>query len=532
MIRKKFYQQKIWMIVGIAIISMFFISLTGPIENNLYNHVDFNHPEAQADNTYYRWGTTWGGKNVDQANDVWAYGQFSYVVGTLDVNTSNPKLILSCYFDADWWRGEQYWNVTWTNGANIYGNAVWGNYNASYIYTAGTSSNDLILIKWDRNGNEIWNSSWSLAGNYGTAHAIWGIENKIYMSGVYIDDLLLICWDEEGGQIWNKTWGGSEWEEGFDVWGIGEEIYTSGSTSSFGAGSNDSLIIKWDGNGNQIWNRTWGYSGEEYFTSIFGYNTSLYVCGNVWNENHTFTDAIVMKWDSEGNFLWDGWWGGPDNERAYAIWANEFYVYVSTSVKSWGVLTDKPVLAKWSYSGIYIDSSWPWWDNELQYIPKGLFGSGYSIYTCGWQNFTTPTDYSQFLFNYYSYETPPSPWFEPIKPNPSLNGTYTLEWQYFPEVEYYHVYRDIHPILDISGRTPYQILTNTSYVESGMAEGTYFYVVTTILRNSESPLSNPRVVEVDLPNPPDKIPGYNITIFISFLAIISILVGRKYSRKK
>ena len=251
----------------------------------------------------------------------------------------------------------------------------------------------------------------------------------------------------------------------------------------------------------------------------------------MWNEDHTYTDAILMKWDSEGNFLWNAWWGGPDDEKAYAIWANEFYVFVSTSVKSWGAPTDKPVLAKWSYSGIFVDSSWPWWDNEIQYIPKGLFSSGNSIYTCGWGNFSTPTDYSQFLFDFYSYDTPPSPWFKPITPNPSLNGTYTIGWQYLPEVEFYNVYRDIHPISGTSGRTPYLVLTNTSYVESGMAEGTYFYVVTTIVNGVESQISNPGVVEVDLPNPPKKIPGYNLLVIFMCMGIAALMILKKEKKR-
>ncbi len=352
------------------------------------------------------------------------------------------------------------------------------------------------------------------------------------MSGTFTDDLLLISWSENGVQLWNKTWGGIGWEEGLDVWGIANSIYTCGSTSSYGSGLNDSIIVKWDIEGNQIWNRTWGYATEEYFTSIFGFNSSLYVCGTYWNENHNSTGAVILKWDSDGNILWDNWWDGPENEAAYSIWANEFYVYVCTSTDSWNALADKMVVVKYSYSGIYVDSSWPWWGNDVQYIPKGIFGFNQFIYVCGWQkNLEDSPEDDQFLYNFYSYHTPPIPYFEPIEPNPSVNGTYTLKWQNFPESESYHLYRDIHPILDISGRTPYKILTNTSYIETDMAEGTYFYIVTCFVKGVESEMSLPGIVNVDLPEPEKKVPGYNVILVITLIGFTSLWIYKKTVRK-
>ena len=81
-----------------------------------------------------------------------------------------------------------------------------------------------------------------------------------------------------------------------------------------------------------------------------------------------------MEWDAKGDIILDAWWGWEGNDRAYSIWANDFFVYVSTTVNDWGVIADKTVLAKWSYSGIFIDSSWPWWGDDRQYIPEGIFG--------------------------------------------------------------------------------------------------------------------------------------------------------------
>ncbi|MHA1716444.1 MAG: hypothetical protein ACTSXP_12440, partial [Promethearchaeota archaeon] len=49
-----------------------------------------------------------------------------------------------------------------------------------------------------------------------------------------------------GEQPWNRTWGGSDDDGGYSVWGDGSYLYTCGETYSFGAGSIDLLLVKWD----------------------------------------------------------------------------------------------------------------------------------------------------------------------------------------------------------------------------------------------------------------------------------------------
>ncbi|MBN2157174.1 MAG: hypothetical protein JW776_14110 [Candidatus Lokiarchaeota archaeon] len=529
-------KNRLYFFFSLISLMIFIIALTSPMDETLLlpsvspDISSINLPLA--DPTYLLWETSWGGSNLDFAQDVWADQYYIYVCGTLDADTTNPKLILARY--SEWGGGYQDWNVTWTIGMGVYGNAVWSN--SYFIYTAGTSSDNLVLIKWDSEGNQIWNTTWYLGGNYGVAHSVWGIENEIYLSGVYSHDLLLIKWDDYGSQIWNRTWGGGNWEEGIDVWGINNEIYTCGSTSSYGSGLNDTLIVKWDSDGNQLWNRSWGTPYEEYYTSMFGFDTSLYFCGNIWNETDLTTDMLIMKWDSDGNELWYQIWSLPEEDKAYSIWANEFYVFVCGTTLGREAEYEKVVLAKYSYNGILVETSYPKWNDDYHYIPKSIFAYNNYLYVCGGYNGSAEIsgDYDLYLLKFYSYSTPPAPYFTPIEPNPSLNGTYYLNWQYFPESEGYHLYRDIHPILDISGRIPYKILTSNSLIETGMEEGTYFYVVTCIVKGIESEISNPRVVLVDLPDPPDnKVPGYNIflIIIIPSLALFIIYKNKIKGRK-
>ncbi|MHA1698954.1 MAG: hypothetical protein ACTSWN_08965, partial [Promethearchaeota archaeon] len=87
---------------------------------------------------------------------------------------------------------------------------------------------------------------------------------------VFLDGVLPSPSYNPDEQPWNRTWGGSDGDYGYSVWGDGSYIYTCGYTYSFGAGSADLLLVKWDPDGNQVWNRTWGGSSSDYGRSGWG----------------------------------------------------------------------------------------------------------------------------------------------------------------------------------------------------------------------------------------------------------------------
>ena len=79
-----------------------------------------------------------------------------------------------------------------------------------------------------------------------------------------VDSLALLKWDLNGNLLWNTTWPGSYGESyGKGIWGDNQFVYTTGST--WANGSLNTLLIKWDSSGDIIWSHTWsdGYGDEE-----------------------------------------------------------------------------------------------------------------------------------------------------------------------------------------------------------------------------------------------------------------------------
>ncbi|MFX1346962.1 MAG: hypothetical protein ACFFAI_17855 [Promethearchaeota archaeon] len=206
-------------------------------------------------------------------------------------------------------------------------------------------NNDIFTRLKTTQENVVWNRTWDNLSDIG--YGIWGDGTYIYTCGSTetavepIDrDLLLIKWDIDGNQLWNRTWGGSSLESGLAICGNGPYIYTCGITSSYAIGAYDMLLIKWDSSGNQLWNRTWGDVGNDYARAIWGDGINIFICGDseYSGENNTNSDLTVLKWDSEGNKIWNTTWGrynnGYNNEQGSFIWGDELNLYVGGFTQS------------------------------------------------------------------------------------------------------------------------------------------------------------------------------------------------------
>ena len=75
----------------------------------------------------------------------------------------------------------------------------------------------------------------------------------------------------------------------------------AGYTKSFGAGGSDIWLIKTDINGDTIWTRTYGDSGNEYAYSVINTIDSGYVAVGTRNSGK---DVWLLKINRNGDTLW------------------------------------------------------------------------------------------------------------------------------------------------------------------------------------------------------------------------------------
>ena len=350
------------------------------------------------------WNETWGGSAWDEAEGVAldAIGNIYCTGRTVSYGAGSYDLALVKFYP----NGTKAWNITWGDtyfnlGYGIDVNIATGNvYCTGYTYNPGTSSNDLILVKFYPNGTEAWNTLWGgfsddhgwkvevdTTGNiicvgetesfgkglydiavvkfYPNGTKIWNTTwgsgssedrgwgmtldaaGNIYCTGstnkssATLDDFVFIKFDTDGIRLWNFTWGGSSYDFGYDI--VVDEatgnIYCTGDTYSSGAGDRDLALVKLYPNGSRIWNTTWGG-----LIADFGKGVILDSSGNVyctgWTSNFGKPDDyMLVKFDSNGNMIWNTTWGGFNNENCRGIVMNNATgnVYCIGSTTSFGM---------------------------------------------------------------------------------------------------------------------------------------------------------------------------------------------------
>ncbi|MHA1252850.1 MAG: hypothetical protein ACTSRP_22880 [Candidatus Helarchaeota archaeon] len=180
-----------------------------------------------------------------------------------------------------------------------------------------------------------------------------------------------------------------------------DNIYIAGHTSSFGAGVYDAFLLKYDSDGNLIWSRYWGDSEDRFCygiaTDLFN---NIYMAVTSGNYSTKGRDVFLVKYDSEGNEVWNQRWGGSDNEFAVDITLdNENNIYLLAMSRSFNIYNKYDiVLIKFNSLGIQI-SYQIWGEPDTEDDSYGLtLDNGNNCYIAGYNK------QGAFLLKYGCYD--------------------------------------------------------------------------------------------------------------------------------
>jgi hypothetical protein len=122
-------------------------------------------------------------------------------------------------------------------------------------------------------------------------------------------------------EVWNMTYGGQGNDVGSSVIESKDGRYIiAGWTNSYGAGKLDAWLIKTDTTGNEIWNRTYGGSGDDNIFSVQETMDGGYILiGSTESYGSGDRDLWLIKTDSRGNNIWDKTFGGPNEDTGLSI---------------------------------------------------------------------------------------------------------------------------------------------------------------------------------------------------------------------
>jgi len=185
----------------------------------------------------------------------------------------------------------------------------------------GVPSGELVTIKYDRNGKQLWLQNYNGAINTGDYPALFASDKKgnVYVTGGTSagNDCITIKYDSNGNQVWAVRYNGPI--NGVDV-GIAVTVDENGNVYVTGISQGairdcwyysiyyDFVTIKYDSNGNQLWAaRYFPPGGDDYWNRahLIAVDSlgSVYVGG--YSEHCPgLTEWITMKYDSAGTQLW------------------------------------------------------------------------------------------------------------------------------------------------------------------------------------------------------------------------------------
>jgi len=174
---------------------------------------------------------------------------------------------------------------------------------------AGTSFNesyDILLIKIDKDGNEIWRKTFGTPEN-DLAFSIHIIDGGYMIFGITgLDTRNYIIWiiktDENGEKLWDKT---LEIEENFNIGSIqqtSDGYIIVGPVQSSRGDESDTMIRKLDKDGNEVYKKILDIDGYDMGKSVKETYDGYIIAGSIFTD--TDRNGLLIKINRDGEVEW------------------------------------------------------------------------------------------------------------------------------------------------------------------------------------------------------------------------------------
>ena len=251
------------------------------------------------DENIYLWGETHGNLNGEVNH---SFGNEDAFLIKLDQNGNE---IWTTLIGTE--LNEEAWDIAVADDNSVY---LVGETQDSNVVNNNYTDN-ILVSKIDRQGNLLWSKSFGEEQKEDRATSIdISAKGDLYVSGFTESDLngqlangslgsFLIKFDKEGNEIWTKIYGTTNRENTFDM-GIRSDgyIYLTGMSDPDDKG----FLKKIDLDGNELWTKFFGNFNWDYYRNLYVENndSSIYISGETRgdlenNVSNGETDAILYK---------------------------------------------------------------------------------------------------------------------------------------------------------------------------------------------------------------------------------------------
>jgi hypothetical protein len=201
---------------------------------------------------------------------------------------------------------------------NDYGESIKYCSDSGFIITGGTESfgnglMDLYFIKLSKDGSFEWHKTFGGSGidygndiiqTYDSNYIACGYSNSLNMDY----QILLIKIDSSGNEIWSKDYGGNDWDFGHKIIKSktdSSQYFIIGKTYSYGSGNADAFLMKIDTHGDSLWMKTYGGLDNDEFNDLMEDDSGyLYATGS-YSSSINLSSLWISKMNQNGDTIWN-----------------------------------------------------------------------------------------------------------------------------------------------------------------------------------------------------------------------------------
>jgi hypothetical protein len=247
---------------------------------------------------------------------------------------------------------------------------------------ASKGESDYWIVKFNSTGQKVWDKtiggssldnaesvvSTSDGGFVVAGHSFSGISGDKSEANKGRSDFWIVKINSGGQKIWDKTIGGSDYDNAFSIISTSDGGFlVVGSSESNISGDKsennrdntnatyDYWIVKLNGNGQKIWDKTIGGGSDDYPESIIQTSDGSFVLvgfsisgisGDKTQGSQGLYDYWIVKLNSTGQKVWDKTIGGDSDEEAGSIIQTSDGGFVVVGSSSSGISGDKSEASK------------------------------------------------------------------------------------------------------------------------------------------------------------------------------------------
>lgn len=291
-----------------------------------------------------------------------------YVTGRVDYGTSSDMVTIK--YNS---QGVQQWFARYMGASNLSDEGktikvdAGGNVYVGGRTTSSVTGIDCITVKYNPDGSEAWVKTYSASGANEDYIVSIDVDNagNVYAGGCSVgassgQDLVVIKYNAAGNEEWVRRQNGAG--NGGDAL-VSLKISPDGSIVAAGyvyngpEQSHNTYTIKYDENGNILWQQEYNGLGSkiDFATAMTTDNSNnIYVTGLTTQIINSRPDSnyATLKYDPSGHLMWVATYDGPNNsvDISRTIFVdNAANVYISGSSK--GVGSDDYATIKYNTNG-------------------------------------------------------------------------------------------------------------------------------------------------------------------------------------